>query len=657
MAPVSLGSATVNDTLVQTTSSTLVLSGGASKGDFEVGALQYMYEQNFFAKAICSTSVGSVNGCQLAHGGDPASQKAAFDSLKMIWQNEMMTDTDMYTLAPWLHGLSPRTLNAIADLYSGQVEISPLVVSAIFCPPLLIGQVAAAGIDLNEALNGLKTAQSVYTLDPVRTKLSNHLNPAKVAQSGVELRLVTVSLNSGVVRYVTQDGHVLNTDGTKVPGSPVGVCSAEAAIYQSALNAYAASGFAVQQAIKSGSHSDRLEAEGDRRKAAAKMAQAKEALDKCQASAQAANNMTDLVVSVADGVIASASIPCFFPPVMLGNESYVDGGIRWQLPLKTALGLDSDTIVAINTDALSVPPPGRSFATANLLDIGERSVFGLLLWETVERHLELARVKSIQQGKRVWVIAPRIDLHDGFSIDPGLIDISLGYGYMCAADILTEFPFTHVGPIGAGDRTNVLTGAHAKATWTDIPSNSQLAMIADAIGTCRRRCWDIEHDVFGKDYDPGPLPLTPRPQLNLVPNADLLDELRLLKALVGVLVDARRLANGKLPADAVSSPAMGGTPAVQGWADRWELHQWAPDDVPGVGSTPWMAYDTQGGTRPAAMRPSVLLVKRSSSSDVFLLDPTKHLVAPGSSTGGPVQTIPDEVGWILDAIPSGSPIS
>lgn len=59
-------------------SDALVLSGGGSRGDFEVGALQYLYEGGYFASTVCTTSVGSVNGVQLARGGDSVTQRPPF---------------------------------------------------------------------------------------------------------------------------------------------------------------------------------------------------------------------------------------------------------------------------------------------------------------------------------------------------------------------------------------------------------------------------------------------------------------------------------------------------------------------------------------------------------------------------------------------------
>jgi NTE family protein len=46
----------------------LVLRSGGAKGSFEGGALQYLCHYGFVADVMCSTSFGSVNAIQLAHG-------------------------------------------------------------------------------------------------------------------------------------------------------------------------------------------------------------------------------------------------------------------------------------------------------------------------------------------------------------------------------------------------------------------------------------------------------------------------------------------------------------------------------------------------------------------------------------------------------------
>jgi predicted acylesterase/phospholipase RssA len=55
----------------------IVLSGGGAHGDFEVGALRYLYNRGLYAQIICGSSVGAINGVKLAEGGDYLSEGVA----------------------------------------------------------------------------------------------------------------------------------------------------------------------------------------------------------------------------------------------------------------------------------------------------------------------------------------------------------------------------------------------------------------------------------------------------------------------------------------------------------------------------------------------------------------------------------------------------
>src|SRR5262249_22537475 len=144
-------------------------------------------------------------------------------------------------------GVAPRTREAIARLFSGSIDLPPLAAQMFFFPPYAIGQAILLGEDLVEALNGLKQASSVFTLAPTRRKIDQHLDPAAVAGSGVELRLVTVSLDSGAIRYVRQDGHVIETDGRPVVGPNPTVCRSERNAYNAAVTARDAAGHALHE--------------------------------------------------------------------------------------------------------------------------------------------------------------------------------------------------------------------------------------------------------------------------------------------------------------------------------------------------------------------------------------------------------------------------
>lgn len=640
-------------------SDALVLSGGGSRGDFEVGALQYLYEGGYFASTVCTTSVGSVNGVQLARGGDSVTQKAAFLMLKSVWQTQMRFNSDLYDEAPWLAGVSAATRAAVVSLFPGRMNVPSLLADATFFPPLLFGQVARAGIDLGSALAGLGSAQSVFTLDPIRAKLTAVLDAGEVAASGVTLRLVTVSLDSGHVRYVTQDGHVMNVDGSLVPGIDSTLCEAERRDADAARQAVADAHSALSEAHGT---SAQAKARSDIVRADAALARARSALGTCER----AHPVRGLTVTLIDGVIASAAIPCVFPPVTLGNESYVDGGVRWILPLEAALVSSASRVVAINASPAGVPPTATVFATASMLDIAERTVADILLWETQERQLEVAKLKSAEQSKQVWVVTPRVSVHDLLTIDPGLIDMHISYGYMCAADVLTSFgpvlgpitinPGPGPSPIGPGAPPRgpfhgavPVTVPPTKAGWVDGPTDPRAAALADAITACRYRCWEVEHDVFGAARTEQPFAIDTG--VVRVPDPGALDDLRLLKTLVGLIVLARQNINVPVPAD------------YPMWADAWERHSWDAGDFPGPGSTPWNAFVSAAGNRAATVRPTVLIVRLADRPEVYLLNAVKSWVRSAAGLKGldprgfaAVQIIPNEVRQILDAFPSAPDI-
>lgn len=78
----------------------LVLSGGASRGDFEVGAVQYLYRiRGLHPSIICGTSVGAINALKLAEGEPKTAAKAGPDGhlqglagLEEIWLSLQKND-------------------------------------------------------------------------------------------------------------------------------------------------------------------------------------------------------------------------------------------------------------------------------------------------------------------------------------------------------------------------------------------------------------------------------------------------------------------------------------------------------------------------------------------------------------------------------------
>lgn len=78
------------------------------------------------------------------------------------------------------------------------------------------------------------------------------------------------------------------------------------------------------------------------------------------------------VENVVDQVLASSAIPGYVPPVKIGGEHYVDGGVRTISPLGRALTHDPDRVIIINCNRLG--ETSRRRAPDWALDVIDRSV-------------------------------------------------------------------------------------------------------------------------------------------------------------------------------------------------------------------------------------------------------------------------------------------
>lgn len=127
----------------------LILSGGGAKGAFQVGALDYLInEKKVDFDIICGVSVGALNASMVAQGDS--------NTLKKLW----------------LEIKSPR------DIFRQR----------------LFG-----------VLGGLFGADSVYSNRPLWKKIDQYVDPEKIRKKGKELRIGTVSLQTGEYISVNQN--------------------------------------------------------------------------------------------------------------------------------------------------------------------------------------------------------------------------------------------------------------------------------------------------------------------------------------------------------------------------------------------------------------------------------------------------------------------
>ncbi len=241
-----------------------VLAGGGTKGSFEVGALQYLVEVEGIAPDIVTaTSAGAIAATVLAQA------RTQSEFVQRVGEIEtdvmaMTTPERVFGKQAWLGALDGTRLGREIEheftegtrppfpLTSGTVAPGEEPVPAASSDRRARRQarrarrrrqrhalrlLAGAGFRLPRVRRRLRTSgSSVLNLDPLERALHEGTNgigavdTALIARPGLELRLAVTALRAGVLRYVTQDGTVVEADA-RTPAAagsagPVGLIDA-----------------------------------------------------------------------------------------------------------------------------------------------------------------------------------------------------------------------------------------------------------------------------------------------------------------------------------------------------------------------------------------------------------------------------------------------
>ncbi|MBD8061858.1 patatin-like phospholipase family protein [Oceanitalea stevensii] len=451
----------------------LVLSGGGARASFQIGALRYLYDRaGICPSVITGTSAGSILAAVLAQSAEQDGQRAALARLEELWR-AMSDSSDMFEELPWFSrlrergpvwaealerrkrrqgalGRSFKRVAVLRDEISTAAERvvrtangegrraeqpeEPVVEHAdhppVEHPPVptqpsrltpggepaeeqaasterrpadapvsgpgrflesidMLRTMGRASGDLETIVEGARRERSVYRPGPLVDHLVDPevFRPDAVAASGVTLRVAVVGLESGELRYVTEDGTLVDRDNRPLGDGPV-----------------------------------------------------------------------DLV----EAIRASCAIPMVFPPVRLGEENYVDGGVRESLPAEVAithLGVDTCYAVVAGPSGLRRE---ESYDDKDMLGILMRTTTAIMTDEVQRDEVVQARAAG------AVVIEPEFDVHDTLTIEPGLVALAIDYGYLRAAEAV----------LGASDEEQAVT--------------RELVLL-------RRRIWHAEEEAFGED--------------------------------------------------------------------------------------------------------------------------------------------------------------
>ena len=237
----------------------LVLSGGGSRASFQLGALRYLYDEvGITPSVLAGASVGSVLAAVLAQHADHAGQRAALTRLEDLWSglresSEIFTEQEWFarlrdqssTLRETLTELEERhqrrwrpfarrplreaapvtSAEAAADVVAPAEDRPGLPFASIDVVDVVaaIRYLARARPDLETIIRGAGQEQGLYRLGPIVERLLEPavFTPDRLARSGVAFRAAVVALESGDLRYVTQDGRLVDRDGVPEAGAPL----------------------------------------------------------------------------------------------------------------------------------------------------------------------------------------------------------------------------------------------------------------------------------------------------------------------------------------------------------------------------------------------------------------------------------------------------
>ncbi|HVC14102.1 MAG TPA: patatin-like phospholipase family protein [Acidimicrobiales bacterium] len=226
-----------------------VLAGGGAKGAFEAGAVSYLVEEEgIVPDVITATSAGAVCAAVLAQA---RGHEELVERTRELHDDLLaMTKADLlFGKQPWVAALEGTLFGRAIDHWVVESTRPPVpgapdgsggarhAVADRGPPPgrsiRLAAQVVRAIPNLGRARRRMRgQTGSLLTLDPLAERLRRGgrgiapVDPALVARPGLDLRLAVVALGAGVLRYVTENGTIVDGDAvTPVPGPAGGPVS------------------------------------------------------------------------------------------------------------------------------------------------------------------------------------------------------------------------------------------------------------------------------------------------------------------------------------------------------------------------------------------------------------------------------------------------
>ena len=506
----------------------LCLSGGATRGSFQTGALKCLYEvYGFRPDVIAGTSVGAINGIKLACSPPPAVNDSAailaavatgtiddqlkhMQSLEQFWL-ALNGRKEFFSVKPVFRGTLVEEELSDANKPPGmtlgtQIDLAS---AALFAPMLGIVALNLAGaivgtVELQKIkylIERVFAENAIADLTPVEVKLRNPANIvlgsagdappyANNLFNGTPLYLAMVSLETGKLRYTTNLGEFYERDGTTPVATALLDRDVDIALdenlqplaktrkdtikslvkqYQAAVNQITAYHPELHHGNTPRERQHVLaaltERERDRATYCARALQQQIKGVTVKAVIRDSNGRQDPILAA----LASSSLPGLLDSPEVGVERYIDAGLREIIPVDIVLRHNVTQIIGILCSTLELPE-ADSMKNVGLLTVGARAATQIAINEITRGDM----AEAVATGIDVRFIAPSVDVHSGLDLDPSLVELSMHYGWLRAADEM-----------------------HAV---TNPDERKLFRQASELIVLLRKRCLELERGVATNDY-------------------------------------------------------------------------------------------------------------------------------------------------------------
>lgn len=379
------------------------LSGGGSRASFQIGALRYLYANDsaFTPSVFVGTSAGAILASGLAQYSQRSDQMDWVDRLAELWLNVKASE-EMFTPRTWYRKLleeGPAWLDMVQSSLSTKTSQQRALMPAFLQRRYPRSPASPDSPDpltdpVEFALTPEDEVSAQWSLQHLSSMLSN---VGRLPKIGSDMSAIWTGLEHTQSMY--RPGPLLQRllepnffDPARVRDSGMALRVALVALESGELRYMTELG----QLVSRENH------EYD-------------------------NTQRDLVL----GILASCSVPGVFRAVPIEDETYVDGGVRENLPAEMAIGLMGASVNYVLSSHVGRVPRRANMSDNALLSVLMRST-EILSDEANRDELEYA----ISAG--ATVIYPTVDVHDSMLAHPGSLRINADHGWLRAAEAHLE---------------------------------------------------------------------------------------------------------------------------------------------------------------------------------------------------------------------------